>query len=68
MELLTREGAATRLHVEQDVDGTWVVWLDTDIDERDGICIGIGADRASALADAYTELSDRLTELKRVVE
>jgi hypothetical protein len=52
--------AATRLHM---VAGSQV-WLDTDIGSCDGICIGVGDDRAAAIDDAIVELRSRLTELE----
>ena len=44
------------LHVNSE---GWV-WLDTEVACHDGICIGLGTDRRSALADARASLASAL--------
>lgn len=60
IETINREGSATRLHV---VDSEQV-WLDTDIGDRDGLCIGCGVSREAAIEDAIMELRDRIADLE----
>lgn len=64
VETIAREGAATRIHV---IDGVQV-WLDTERGECDGLCIGVGDDRAEAIRDAIAELRDRLSDLERALK
>ena len=64
LETIARAGAATRLHV---VDGC-EVWLDTDIGDCDGLCIGVGDDRAEALRAAIAELRDRMADLEQALQ
>jgi hypothetical protein len=63
---LTPGDSATRLHLFTD-DGV-DVWLDTDIDERDGLCIGMGNTPREALQDALRELEGRCLDLRRALE
>ena len=51
--------AATRVHIIDDD----TIWLDTDIGERDGLCIGTGATRDEAIRDAIGELLQRAADL-----
>ena len=64
MESLTDAPAATRLHYVPD---DLTIWLDTDIGEQDGLCIGVGGDRVAALVDARKELQARLADLDRAL-
>ncbi len=57
----------SRVHLVEDSWGAgthWEVWLDTDVGEQDGLCIGSGATRDQAVADAVTELEAALEELQ----
>ena len=45
------------IHVFQESDG-WEIWLDTDIAEHDGLCVGTGPTRTDALTDAVNELGE----------
>ena len=49
------------LHILQDDDGTWQVWLNTGIADFDGLVIGVGPTRQAAVADAVgvVEWSER---------
>lgn len=48
------------LHVFHDTSfaglGDWQVWLDTGIEELDGLCIGAGETRQAAVTDAVAHL------------
>lgn len=39
------------------------VWLDTEVTERDGLCIGSGGTVAEAIEEARTNLLDALRQL-----
>lgn len=41
-----------RLHILQDFDGEWVVWLNTEVTDFDGLVIGTGRTRDEAVAAA----------------
>jgi hypothetical protein len=43
------------LHVAM-IDGEWEVWLNTDIQNFDGLCIGAGKSRDAAVTDAVAVL------------
>jgi hypothetical protein len=43
-----------RLHVF--FDGDWNVWLNTEASDFDGLCIGVGATRSAAIAQAVRAL------------
>lgn len=60
----TDTDAATHVHHFQDGSRDHVVWLDTEIGERDGLCIGLGETKADAIVDAIVELQARLDDLK----
>lgn len=64
VDTIARAGAATRLHV---VDNEQV-WLDSDLGDRGGICIGVGDDRAEAIRDAIAELQDRMADLEALTK
>ena len=48
-------GDAHRLHLFQEVD-TWSVWLDTDIADRDGLCLAVELTKELALDNAHRVL------------
>ena len=49
----TQVGLSHKLHLFHDPeDGTWSVWLDTEIQERDGICIAVAKTKNGALGEA----------------
>ena len=62
MNLTRDRDAATRLHYIDDD-----LWLDTDIAERDGLCIGIGSTLRAAAEDALRELEARCTDLRAAI-
>jgi hypothetical protein len=43
------------------------VWLDTEIEECDGVCIGHAITRIQALDDARTELQARLADVEQMM-
>ncbi len=45
-------------------NGEFAVWLDTEVVDHDGICLGLGATRDAAVADAVADLEARLAELQ----
>lgn len=49
--------------VHVDGDGGWV-WLDTEVQLHDGICVGVGSDRETALADAKASLQAALAAVE----
>jgi len=59
---LSHRNAATQLHYLDDE-----LWLDTDIAERDGLCIGVGSTLIEAARDAEKELEARLRELRSAI-
>jgi hypothetical protein len=63
IERISRDSAATRLHVIGGPDET-DVWLDTEDGEvQDGLCIGTGEDPTAAIRDATRELTERVLDL-----
>ena len=62
MNLTHDPDAATRLHYIDDE-----LWLDTDISEQDGICIGLGSTLAQAARDALAELEARCADLRAAI-
>lgn len=44
--------------------GPFAVWLDTEVADHDGLCIGLGDTRDAAVADAVKDLEARLAELQ----
>lgn len=62
----------SKLHIVQETERSilqpFEVWLDTDIDECDGLCIGVGSTRDEALASAETDLHVALSELQDLIE
>lgn len=55
--------AAHRLHVFE-AHGYVDVWLDTEVDDRDGICLGSDANRRAALMQAKVELEHALDRVE----
>ena len=51
------------VHAFQDW-GDWAIWLDTEIGERDGLCIGLGKTLGIAVEDAMHELKNALRVLQ----
>jgi hypothetical protein len=56
-----------RLHVI-DQDGEVAVWLDTDLDRCDGICLACGTDRAAVLVGAKAVLVMAIEKIDRHLE
>jgi hypothetical protein len=54
-----------RLHVYLDAPGEWAVWLNTEIENFDGLCIGLGDTRDNAIAAAVTTLADAIVALQQ---
>jgi hypothetical protein len=48
-------------------DGDVEVWLDTEVEECDGIVIGLGATRINALDSARAELQARLRDVEELM-
>lgn len=57
----------SRITVHEEEDGVQV-WLDTEVQDRDGLCIGVGATRAEALVDASLELQHRLQSIRQQIK
>jgi hypothetical protein len=51
------------LHVYRDEDG-WAVWLNTEASDFDGLCIGLGTTRNTAVAEAVAALEAVLETLQ----
>lgn len=54
----------TRLRIFDDALYGWQVWLDAEVDDFSGLCIGAGATRDDALADAVRKLEEALCILQ----
>lgn len=63
-ERIGAEGYTVRIGCEDCFGGDWTVWLNTDIDDYDGICLGIGVDRNAAVADAVKVLEAAVEALQ----
>lgn len=63
-EHLDLDGGAHRLHVFQDIDDVWVVWLNTEASDFDGLILGMGGTRDEAVAQAVAvmESAERLLQ------
>jgi hypothetical protein len=48
-----------RLHIFP-MDGRWEVWLNTEISDFDGLCMGVGDTRHEALVDFVSRLAEAL--------
>jgi hypothetical protein len=59
----------SKLHIVQEtaIMAPFQVWLD-DIDECDGLCIGVGSTRDEALASAEEGLEAALSELQDLID
>lgn len=44
------------LHIYSDAEDDWEVWLNTEVADFDGLCVGSGDSREKALADAAETL------------
>lgn len=53
------------INIFNDCPGEWQVWIDTDVESRDGTCIGSGGTRKEALRNAKRELVRQLKVIKR---
>ena len=63
-ERLTADNnAATVLHYRRGQ-----VWLDTDIDEADGLCIALGNSRKITIRKALAELEHRIADLRKALD
>lgn len=58
----------SEIHIVQDRGHAVEVWLDTEVAECDGLCIGTGSTRDEALAEAETDLQVALSELRDLIE
>lgn len=62
----------SKLHIVQETQRSimhpFKVWLDTGIDECDGLCIGVGSTRGEALASAEEDLEAALSELRDLID
>ncbi len=54
-----------RLHTFQEADGHWAVWLNTEVDDFDGLCIATGETREAVTAQAIRVLESALEELRK---
>lgn len=55
----------TRVRIFEEAPGDWQAWLDTDAQNFDGLCIGVGTTRDAAVADAVRELEEVVCELQQ---
>lgn len=62
-EHLTLNG--NRIHVLSEVRDDFEVWLNTNIDDFDGLCIGCGVTRAAAIRDALDVLQQGVAALEK---
>jgi uncharacterized lipoprotein YmbA len=53
-----------RLHVLSETANDFQVWLNTDVQDFDGLCIGYGPSRETAVANAVAMLEDALVKLR----
>lgn len=54
----------SEVHIFSYDDGNlFEVWLDTDIAEQDGLCIGVGPTRYEAIVSAAEDLEEALRKL-----
>ena len=51
-------------HIHILLDGDFEVWLDTEIEKRDGLCIGVGNTEHDAITNALDDLEDAKKELQ----
>lgn len=54
-----------RIHISSDDPNDFQVWLNTDVGDFDGLCIGCGPTRANAVAQAIGVLEQGVAALKR---
>lgn len=57
-----------RIHISADSDDDWNVWLNTDVDDFDGLCIGCGQSRKEAVAEAISVLDEGLRKLRHAAD
>lgn len=57
---------ANELHVFKDAEfgGDWVVWLNTEASDFDGLCVGVGLTRQAAVTQAVRVLEAALERLQ----
>ena len=53
-----------QIHVSAESENDWQVWLNTDVTDFDGLCIGCGESRQEAVADAIAVLDEGLRVLR----
>lgn len=54
-----------RIHISSDAPDDFEVWLNTDIDDFDGLCIGCGPTREKAIHDAAVVLEKASLALRK---
>lgn len=54
---------SNRIHILSEVRDDFEVWLNTDVGEFDGLCIGCGVTREGAIADALDILRQGVSAL-----
>jgi len=54
---------SNQIHISNE-DGNWWVWLNTDVGDFDGLCIGCGQSRKEAIDDAIGVFDQGLRKLK----
>lgn len=53
-----------RIHVYED-NACWYVWLNTEVQDFDGLCLGTGSTRNDAIEDAVAALEGIIEALQR---
>jgi len=53
------------LHITEGMLNEWAVWLNTNDGEYDGLCIGAGSTRDSAVSDAVQSLKSVIEQLQK---
>lgn len=56
--------ASNQVHIISETPNDYEVWLNTDVGDFDGLCIGCGASRKAAITDAIYVLESGAQALK----
>lgn len=56
--------ASNQVHIVSETPNGYEVWLNTDVGDFDGLCIGCGESREAAVADAISVLEEGVRALK----
>ena len=63
-ERIDVQGYKLQIGTEDCFGSDWTVWLNTEVDDYDGICIGAGDSRDAAVADAVKVLKAAVEALQ----